>query len=157
MQLKKILVAVDFSKCSETAFRYARFLGEKFSACIHVVHVVDKRHIERITEVYGEPETEVSTKLCSQTKEKFKTFLAGNNPGGAGIEQIITVGIPFQAIALKAQELAVDMIVIGGHGSMGDGHIDKIFFGSKAEKVVRMLPCPVLCVPQEVPEGGCVR
>jgi len=42
------------------------------------------------------------------------------------------------------------MIVMGGHGRMGNGQIDKIFFGSNAEKVVRLLPCPVLCVPQKV-------
>jgi nucleotide-binding universal stress UspA family protein len=41
------------------------------------------------------------------------------------------------------------MIVMGGHGRVGDGQIDKIFFGSAAERVVRLLPCPVLCVPQE--------
>jgi nucleotide-binding universal stress UspA family protein len=40
------------------------------------------------------------------------------------------------------------MIVIGGHGRGGDGEIDEIFFGSAAERVVRLLPCPVLCVPQ---------
>ncbi|MDY6954764.1 MAG: universal stress protein, partial [Thermodesulfobacteriota bacterium] len=78
-------------------------------------------------------------------------FLSENNQDGTVVEQEVAVGIPFQTIALKAQERAVDMIVMGGHGKMGSGQIDKIFFGSRAERVVRILPCPVLCVPPETP------
>ena len=65
-------------------------------------------------------------------------------------EKIISVGTPFQAIALRAQALGADMIVMGGHGRLGNGQIDKIYFGSAAERVVRLLPCPVLCVPQKI-------
>jgi nucleotide-binding universal stress UspA family protein len=57
------------------------------------------------------------------------------------------VGIPFQEIAVIARDLAVDLIVMGGYGRSGRGPIEEIFFGSTAEKAVRLLPCPVLCVP----------
>ena len=149
IRLKKILVGVDFSACSGAAFRYTKFLAEKFSASIQAIHVVDKRHVEKTAQIYGESERSVTEKLCLQAKEQFETFLNENNPEGMAVEQIVTAGIPFQTIALMAQELGADMIVMGGHGRMGNGQIDKIFFGSKAEKVVRLLPCPVLCIPPE--------
>jgi nucleotide-binding universal stress UspA family protein len=42
---------------------------------------------------------------------------------------------------------------MGGYGSRGKGgQIEEIFFGSTVEKVVRLLPCPVLCVPIGWPE-----
>jgi nucleotide-binding universal stress UspA family protein len=147
MRLKKILVGIDFSEHSEAAFRYARFLARIFSANIQAIHVVDRRHIEKIAHLYGDQESNVTKKLCLQAKEQFDTFLNKNNPEGIPVRQIITAGTPFQAIAFKAQALGSDIIVMGGHGRMGDGQIDKIFFGSNAERVVRLLPCPVICVP----------
>ena len=147
--VKKILVGVDFSECSRAAFRYAKFLAGEFSASIQAIHVVDKRHVEKIAQLYGESQSKVAKRLCLQANEQFKTFLSKNNPEGIAVEQIVTAGIPFQTIALKAQEQGVDIVVMGGHGSRGNGQVDKIFFGSKAERVVRLLPCPVLCVPPE--------
>jgi nucleotide-binding universal stress UspA family protein len=114
-----------------------------------VIHTVDKRYVEKIAELNGESEDEVSKKLCLQAKKNLARFLADNDSEKLVAEKIITVGTPFQAIALRAQALAADMIVMGGHGRVGNGQIDKIFFGSAAERVVRLLPCPVLCVPQE--------
>lgn len=150
MKLQKLLVPVDFSKSSEMAFTYAKFLARKFSAAIHLIHVVDKRYVERIAEFNGESEDEVSQKLSVQAREKLDNFLSNNDSEGVVADRIVAVGIIFQTIALKAQALDVDLIVMGGHGRIGNGQIDKIFFGSAAERVVRLLPCPVLCVPQEI-------
>ena len=150
MKLEKLLEPVDFSKSSEMAFRYAKFLAEKFSAGIHLLHVVDKRYVQRIAELNGESEEEVSRKLSLQAKEKLEVFLSKNDSEGLADERNVAVGIVFQTIALKALALGADLIVMGGHGRVGDGQIDKIFFGSAAERVVRLLPCPVLCVPQEI-------
>jgi hypothetical protein len=75
IRLKKIFVGVDFSESSAAAFRYARFLGGKFSANIQAIHVVDKRNIEEIAKLYGDPESNVTKKICLHAKEEFKTFL----------------------------------------------------------------------------------
>jgi nucleotide-binding universal stress UspA family protein len=40
----------------------------------------------------------------------------------------------------------VDLVVMGSYGGRS-GSVDKIFFGSTAEKVVRTAGCPVLTVP----------
>jgi len=150
MKLEKILVPVDFSRSSEMAFNYAKFLAKKFSSAIHLIHVVDKRYVERIAELNSESELQVNRKLSLQAREKLDNFLSKNDSEGRVTEKIVAVGIVFQTIALKAQALDADLIVMGGHGRVGDGQIDKIFFGSAAERVVRLLPCPVLCVPQEI-------
>ena len=150
MKLERLLVPVDFSKSSEMAFIYAKFLAKKFSAIIYMIHVVDKRYVERIAELNGESEDDVSRKLCSQARERLDNFLANNDSEGLVAERMVAVGVIFQTIALRAQALGADLIIMGGHGRVGDGQIDKIFFGSAAERVVRLLPCPVLCVPQEI-------
>ena len=150
MKLQKLLVPVDFSRGSEMAFRYAKFLAEQFSASIHLIHVVDKRYVEKIAELNGESEDEVREKLALRAKRNLEKFLTDHNPQGLVAEQKIAVGTPFQAIALRAQTIDADMIIMGGQGRAGNGEIDEIFFGSAAERVVRLLPCPVLCVPQEI-------
>ncbi len=114
------------------------------------IHVVDKRYVEKIAELNGEAEDDVSEKLSLQAMRNLEEFLTNYNPEELVAEKKITVGTPFQAIALRAQTIDADMIVMGGQGRAGDGEIDKIFFGSAAERVVRLLPCPVLCVPEEV-------
>ena len=59
------------------------------------------------------------------------------------VEQIVVRGIPHEEILKIAKDKKIDLIVIGTHGSTG---IDRILFGSTAEKVVRKAPCPVLSV-----------
>ena len=39
---------------------------------------------------------------------------------------------------------------MGGYRLAGRGAIEEVLFGSTAEKVVRLFPCPVLCVPLAV-------
>jgi nucleotide-binding universal stress UspA family protein len=150
---ERLLVPVDFSRCSAVAFKYAKFIGRTFSSTIHLIHVVDERYVEKTAEIYGKDRKQVEQELCRRARETYKAFLADNDHEKIVAEQIVTVGVPFQAIALKAQALPADLIVMGGHGRVGDGQLDKIFFGSNVEKVVRLLPCPVLCVP-EAAGGG---
>src|SRR5262245_61041295 len=40
--LKDIVVAVDFSECSDAAIEKARGLAEQFGAQLHLLHVVDE-------------------------------------------------------------------------------------------------------------------
>jgi universal stress protein A len=59
------------------------------------------------------------------------------------IERIVVKGRPYEKILKFAGENKADLIVIGTHGRKG---LDRVIFGSTAEKVVRDAPCPVLSV-----------
>jgi nucleotide-binding universal stress UspA family protein len=48
-----------------------------------------------------------------------------------------------------AEELHVDVIVVGSHGR---GAIERILLGSVSEQIVRHAPCPVLVVRPEPEE-----
>ena len=52
-------------------------------------------------------------------------------------------GIPYEEILKFAAEKGISLIVIGTHGRKG---LDRVLFGSTAERVVRNAPCPVLTV-----------
>ncbi len=151
MKISNILVAVDFSDCSVSAFKYALDLAALFSAKATLLNVVDIRHIERVAEFTNQPLKEVQEKMMHDAKATLENFIKGwNNTKVTCISKVVA-GTPFHEIALEARKGKADLIVMGGYGQRGKGgQIDEIFFGSTAEKVVRLLPCPVLCVPLPV-------
>jgi universal stress protein A len=55
----------------------------------------------------------------------------------------IVTGIPYDEITATATKIDASLIVIGTHGRTG---LDRILFGSTAERVVRSAHCPVLTV-----------
>jgi nucleotide-binding universal stress UspA family protein len=152
MELQAILVATDFSDCAGAAFRVAQSLAEKFGAKIVLLHVISQRTLERLAEYLRvEPESLIP-KLRRRAQAQMQRFRKRFGTSGAEVESMVSVGAPFQEISVIARDLAVDLIALGGYGRSGRGPIEEVFFGSTAEKVVRLLPCPVLCVP--LGEGG---
>ncbi len=149
MEIKTILVPVDFSKCAASAVRYALFLKQKFGATVVVLHVINKSHLASLLRISPLSREETKKQVWNEHKRGLKEFL--NQLGiDKQVETVICEGIPFQEIAKKAKEFAVDLIIMGEYGRMGQEDLERIFFGSTAEKVVRLLPCPVLCVPEKV-------
>jgi nucleotide-binding universal stress UspA family protein len=63
------------------------------------------------------------------------------------MEPVIAWGRPFEEILKRAAEVSAVLIVLGTAGHSAD--LEKVLFGSTAEKVLRSAPCPVLCVPLE--------
>jgi nucleotide-binding universal stress UspA family protein len=154
MEIKCIIVAVDFSAGSLAALSYAAELGRRFEARLVLVHVIDAHDLELIAAASGEDEAKVLGMLRREAGERLATFAAEADGSGVEMESLVSSGVPYHQIALKARELAADMIVMGGQGT-GRERMAEIFFGSTAEKVVRLLPCPVLCVPG--PDGARVE
>jgi len=147
MDLKAILVATDFSDCAGAAFKMAQKLGEQFEAKLILLHVIHQANVERLAEyLQVEPDT-LLPGLRERAQQQLSDFLRRFGPQDLEVESMVTVGLPFQEIAGIARDLVVDLVVLGGYGRSGRGPIEEVFFGSTAEKVVRLLPCPVLCVP----------
>jgi nucleotide-binding universal stress UspA family protein len=147
MDLNAILVATDFSDCAGWAFEMAKKLGEPSGAKLILLHVINQSRVQALADYLKvEPDT-VVPELREKAQQQLGEFLKGHDADGLAVESLVAVGLPFQEIAVIARDLEVDMVVLGGYGRRGRGPIDEVFFGSTAEKVVRLLPCPVLCVP----------
>ena len=147
MNIQSILVATDFSECSGVAFQTAAQLAETFQAKIILLHVISLKHVAVLTEYLKQEQETLVPAMREQAQQHLMEFLKKWNARGLEVETLVSVGAPFQEIAVIARDLAVDLITIGGYGRAGRGPIEEVFFGSTAEKVVRLLPCPVLCVP----------
>ena len=141
-----VLVAIDFSDSSDSAFQMALSMAKVFSARLLVVHVINEPvdlrgfyvpHISfaRLEEEIQEGAEKMMESFCRTHLVDFKDF-----------EEIIVSGLPYEEIIAQAEERSADLIVIGTHGRSG---LDHVLFGSTAEKVVRKSTIPVLTVRLE--------
>jgi nucleotide-binding universal stress UspA family protein len=151
MDFKAILVATDFSECAGAAFTVAKQLARQFGAKIVLLHVIQQQVVVRVAEHLKVKPEGLLPAFREEAQQHLDAFLKERCCDSLEVTSMVTVGIPFQEIAVMARDLAADLIVMGGYGRSGRGPIEEVFFGSTAEKVVRLLPCPVLCVPWESP------
>ncbi len=139
----RILTAIDFSENSESAFDHALILATKFDAELTVIHVINEPvdlrgfyvpHIsfEALEKEIEESAVKMMTEFCAARLGTFTNYKT----------EIIT-GIPYEEITLAASRINASLIVIGTHGRTG---LDRILFGSTAERVVRSAGCSVLTV-----------
>lgn len=140
-----ILLPSDFSECSAEAARAARRLAERFGSRLIVLHVLDEPAV--LDPMFrGEVPLELLRGRMEQyALEGMKAFLAAHFEGLPGVETRTASGVPYREIVRAARECGAGLIVIGTHGRTG---VEHVIFGSTAEKVVRMAPCPVLSVRQ---------
>ena len=139
-----VLVAVDFSQCSAQALQKAKSIMGCKPDRILILHVIDQSFVERcITDRLG-TEGHIKKTLFLQAKKRLEEFLSEAHMESYQIEELICEGIPFLEINKKAVETGADMIIMGNRGTSGD--MRTIFFGSTAERVLRFMKRPVLCV-----------
>ena len=146
----KILVPVDFSPCSEEAFRVALTLAKTFQTKLLLLHVIDTSALAAFNQLglLAVPSDASGQKrrLRHHARLNVRRLLESKEAKGVDLKRIVLEGGPFVEIAKTARLEKVDLVVMGSYGGRS-GNVDKIFFGSTAEKVVRTAGCPVLTVP----------
>ncbi|WHZ21891.1 MAG: hypothetical protein OJF47_001003 [Nitrospira sp.] len=148
----KILVPIDFSPCSEEAFRIALSFANLFQAEVVLLHVIDTKSLDTLNRLGLAPSSEGKRQeklLHRHARLNTRRLLAWDEAKRVTIRRLLTSGSPFEEIARVARVEGVDLVVMGSYGG-AIGGVDKIFFGSTAEKVVRTAGCPVLTVPLPV-------
>ena len=143
LEIKKILVATDFSEHSRVALGYAAALASAFGAEVVLCHAVPTPDILSQLPPGGEgyfPPNFTETQEQA-AREEGQRWLS--EAGVSNSRLIVTNGKPFVEIIRIAREEKADLIVLGTHGRGAFAHM---LLGSVAEKVVRKAPCPVLTV-----------
>ena len=146
---KKVLVPVDFSACSDEAFRVALQLADAVDADVTVMHVIDVNAVDAFNRLgllaVPSDATQQRKRLRHHARLRMRQLLKSPS-GGRSIRRIVVEGTPFVEIAKFARGEGVDLIVLGSYGGRSDS-MEKIFFGATADKVVRTAGCAVLTVP----------
>lgn len=143
IQLKSILVPVDFSPPSEKALHYALSFADQFGASLVLLYVVEPA-IYPVELGYIPVDIETLYRTMDEgARERLRALAEKHIPRNLRTQIEVRIGQPHREIASAAKELNVDLIIIATHGHTGLKHT---FLGSTAERVVRHAPCPVLTV-----------
>lgn len=146
LTIKRVLVATDFSDASSAALAYACAFADRFSASIHLLHVLeDLASHAWTTEVYVAALPGVHEEMERQARERLEQQMSADARQRYDAVLALRGGSPFVEIVRYAREERIDLIVMGTHGR---GAIAHMLLGSVAERVVRKAPCPVLTVRQ---------
>lgn len=143
-EIKTVLVATDFSPCAKEAVIGAAQIAKKHGAAVHVAHALDTP-IPMFTpyDVAIPPGViEQARASATESLEKTRQQIEAE---GLTVEAHLTEGPAAVGITRLAEELGVDLIVVGTRGHTGLKHV---MLGSVAERTIRLAPCSVLAVKQ---------
>lgn len=138
IELKRVLVAYDFSDYSELALNYALSLAQEYQSELHVLHVLPASGIE---------ESELSwyplgrENAYHKTARRLQRAIPPEAHLWCDIKHTVREGYAYREILHYAEKHEIDLICLGAHGA-GFGMLT--LFGSNVDRVLRQAPCPVL-------------
>ena len=144
LHFKKILVPVDFSKCSKEGLDYARKVSARLGSKLVLMHSICPAYYVSNDEYARYDFPEVLRRCEAVAATKLRHLTAGARRFSMEIDIPKTFGNAGLQICTRAEKLGVDLIVTSTHGRTGLKHA---LLGSTADYVVRHAPCSVLVVP----------
>ncbi|MGB5849715.1 MAG: universal stress protein [Ignavibacteriaceae bacterium] len=147
LEIKKILVPIDFSDYSKSSLKYAARFAQKFNSEITLIYVVEPVIYPPDFSMGQIAIPSVNAEWDLKAKEELEKLGKQEIPESIKVSIIIKTGKPFLEIIDAAAVENIDLIIIATHGHSG---IEHILFGSTAEKVVRKAPCPVLTLREPI-------
>jgi len=146
LNLKKILVPIDFSSMSKQAFQVALRFAERFGCKIVLLHVIEPETAIAGTplavDIFAQPEEDTRAAKA----ELVRLATRSGNRRKNSFTSVVRIGHAPNEITKAAKELDVDLIMIATHGYTSWRNL---CIGSTAERVVRTAPCPVLVVREK--------
>ena len=147
-EIHNVVTPVDFSDNSKLIAESAGYLAGKFGATMHLIFVVQNFEdysgffVPQMTlpSLEGELAESAETKMASFSDEMIEYCKT------AGVKELkykVLMGDVGEKIVEYANDIEADLIVMGTHGYKG---LEKIMFGSVADKVVRAASCPVTTI-----------
>lgn len=131
----RMLVGVDFSKPSRTAFEFAVRMSRHCGASLEVAHIEDPLLVAVAKDKGFD--------LNAQTQEELRRFVAAAAPG-MDVPCRLGGGDAVDGLCAEALRHRADLIVVAAHGMSG---VSRLVFGSTAEGLLRRATCSVLVVP----------
>jgi nucleotide-binding universal stress UspA family protein len=123
---KGILLAVDGSRCADTAAVSAGILAKRCGLPVTVLSVCAN--------------DDLKCDMVQAMADRVRDLLRKD---GVPADSVVKEGNPAKAIIEAAAENECDLIVLGSHGRTG---LDRILMGSVSQQVVVQAKCPVMVV-----------
>lgn len=140
--IKKIVCALDLSQHSALVAEYAVTLAKAFDAEVIVVYAAPA-----LTQYVGfhVPPSSIENfvgEIVAGAEKTMEEFVAEYFKDVKAVGKVVN-GYAAEEILNLVADSNADLIIMGTHGRKG---IDRILFGSVAEKIVKSSPIPVMTV-----------
>ena len=138
---KNFLVAVGFSEKPQDVLDKAVSIAEKYKAKVYILHVITE--MPKLTFYYDAYRLweNFRDSAIVEAMDLLKKHIAKMKEQYKEIEPIVEVGDPGTTILEKADELDVDLIIMGHHVRKGLNHV---MHQNSCERVIRYSRRPVL-------------
>ena len=142
-EFNKILFPVDLSESSPKIVPFVTTMAQKFESEIHLLFVA--RVFEYFSGIYV-PHPSISRfegEILEGAKKRLKEFTEEYFSDFPGTGAEVVAGDISEEILKCAGSNGIDLLIMGTHGRKG---LEKVVFGSVAERVAKASPVPVLLV-----------
>ena len=147
-EIRTVLTPIDFSDNTGKIARAAAYVAGSFKADLHFIFVV--QNFEDYSGFFVPPVTmpNLEEELFESAQKRMDDFLDEQQQMVAefGLNNVtgkVLAGDVGEEILRYSDEMGANLIVMGTHGYKG---LERIMFGSVADKVVKTSCCPVLTI-----------
>ncbi len=142
-EFKKILFPVDLSESSPKIVPVVTTMAQKFESEIHLLFVA--RVFDYFSGIYV-PHPSINkfeSEIVEGAEKRLNEFTEENFKDLPNTKATVVSGDISEEILKYIQSKGIDLLVMGTHGRKG---LEKVVFGSVAERVAKASPVPVLLV-----------
>lgn len=138
VNLKRVLVAYDFSDYSELALKYGLSLAQEHQADLHLLHVLPPHSVNEPEIAWYPHKGESAYHMAAN---RLQRAVPAEVHLWCNVKTVVREGHPYREILNYAEENEIDLISVGAHGA---GFGMRALFGSNVDRVLRQARCPVL-------------
>jgi nucleotide-binding universal stress UspA family protein len=139
VDLKRVLVAYDFSDYSELALKYGLSIAQEHQAELHLLHVLPLRSVNE-PEIAWYP-LKGGESAYHNAARRLQRVVPADVHLWCDVKTAVSEGNAYREILNYAEKNEINLISVGAHGA---GFGMRALFGSNVDRVLRQAPCPVL-------------
>jgi nucleotide-binding universal stress UspA family protein len=143
---KRILLPIDFSSSSDAAVAMATALAQRFGAELHLLHVVPMLPVINGVDDFPQMQSPIEMTFMNEAQHRAEQSMA------KCIGPLVRLGVKASStteigndivdnILAAIESQHIDMLVVSTHGISG---WRPLVFGSIAEKLIRLVKCPLM-------------
>ena len=140
---KKILFPVDFSEVSPKIAPWVLMVAERFDAEIHLLFVA--RGLEYLAGVYVTPVSieNFAGEIIQGGERSMEEFVEAHFDKYPALKTKVELGDATDKISEYIISEKIDLVIMGTRGRKG---LERVFFGSVADRVIKMSQVPVMSI-----------
>ena len=136
--LKRVLVAYDFSDYAELALKYGLSIAQEHQAELHLLHVLPPDSVNEPEIAWYPIKGETAYHIAAR---RLQRVVPAEVNLWCEVKTAVSEGHPYREILHYAEKNEIDLISVGAHGA---GFGMRALFGSNVDRILRQAPCPVL-------------